>query len=360
MIKVGIDGRLLQGNLTGVGKYVLNLINYICANNDDIQFSIYTNRPISCQLDEARVKVINSTSIMAKVKPMVWSKLFSFNIINKDKPDIFLAGDTFVPLFLKPLRVISVVHDLNSIIAPETMPRLRLMSDKLFLKADLNKADAIICNSYGTASKLQQYFNIATDVVIHPIIDPWYKILNEEEVKRKLALMSVTYPYLLSVATQEPRKNLDKTINAFVSLKKQGNLPHHKLLLIGSKGWKSEGIDELLNIHKEHVKHLGYIPDETMPYLYNGADLFVFPSLYEGFGIPVREAMLCGIPVVTTDTPELREASYDRATYVGLTDPNEFQNSILTAISQKDTGGVNVKELVPFDQLNDLIKMLKN
>lgn len=360
MIKIGVDGRLLQGNLTGVGKYVLNLINYICSKDEDISFSIYTNRIINIQFNSSRVEVIYSHRALAQLKPMVWSKLFSFIVINKDKPDIFIAGDAFIPLFLNRVKLISVVHDLNLIIAPETMPRLRLITDKLFLKKDLNKADVIICNSYGTASKLKQYFSIPTDLVIHPIIDPWYKILDKQMVDRKLEDLSVNFSYILSVATQEPRKNLDKTINAFMSLKSDGHLRGHKLLLIGSKGWRSEGIDELLNIYKEDVKHLGYIPDENMPYLYNGADLFVFPSSYEGFGIPVREAMLCGIPVITTDTPELREASFHQATYIDLSDPKAIEKAILKVMKDKEAGFKLPASLVQTDQLNEIVKMLNN
>ena len=360
MIKIGIDGRLLQGNLTGVGKYVLNLINYVCANDENIQFSIYTNKPISCPFNCSRVRVINSHKALAGVKAMIWSKLFSFSLINKDKPDIFFAGDAFIPLFLNRLRIISVVHDLNCIIAPETMPRLRLITDKLFLKQDLHQANAIISNSYGTAAKLKTYFNLGTDLVIHPIVDPWYKIVDKQLVDQKLKELSITSPYLLSVATQEPRKNLDKTINAFMSLKKNGHLPDHKLLLIGSKGWKSESIDELLDLHKDHVKHLGYVPDENMPYLYSGADLFVFPSSYEGFGIPVREAMLCGIPVVTTDTPELREASFHQATYINLSEPKVFENAILESLNFKNAGRMSPASLVQTDQVNEIFKMLNN
>ncbi|WP_457126464.1 glycosyltransferase family 4 protein [Mucilaginibacter sp. HD30] len=295
---------------------------------------------------------------MAKIKPMVWSKLFSFYLINKDKPDIFFAGDAFVPLFLQQTRIVSVVHDLNSVIARETMPRLRLITDELFLKRDLRKADTIICNSYGTADKLKRYINIEADLVIHPIIDPWYIILPKNEVKMKLADLSINFPYILSVATQEPRKNLDKTIKAFMSLKDQGHLSDYKLLLIGSKGWKSDQIDQLLQVYGDDVKHLGYIPDDMMPYLYNGADLFVFPSSYEGFGIPVREAILCGIPVVTTDIPELREASYNQAKYITLTDPTAFEYAMLETIKLKQAGDLRVITFVNNDQINELVKML--
>ena len=358
MIKIGVDGRLLQGNLTGVGKYVLNLIDYICSQNENVCFSIYSNKPISCSFKFNRVKIICDKAFFAKMKPMVWSKLFSSRLINIDRPDIFLAGDAFIPAFLKIKKIISVVHDLNSIIAPETMSRLRLVTDKLFFKQDIKKANVVISNSYGTATKLKRYFDVDTDIVIHPIIDYWYKVLNKTSVAAKLIECSVNYPYILTVATQEPRKNLDKTINAFITLKKNGRLNSYKLLLIGSKGWKSDNIDDLLKTHADDVISFGYTPDELMPYLYNGADLFVFPSSYEGFGMPVREAMLCGTEVITSDIPELKEASYDKATYIDPQNIAEFENAIIEALKHKKI--IAVEDLKPGDQLSNLMPFINS
>ena len=89
MRKIGVDGRLLQGNLTGVGKYMLNLINFICHTDSNICFSIYTNRAIDCRFDSDRVVIISDLKLMQKIKPMVWSKLFAYCLINRDAPDVF-------------------------------------------------------------------------------------------------------------------------------------------------------------------------------------------------------------------------------------------------------------------------------
>ena len=362
MQKIGVDGRLLQGNLTGVGKYMLNLINFICHADSNICFSIYTNREITCKFDSHKVVVINDKKFMQSIKPMIWSKLFSYRLINRDAPDLFLAGDGFVPALLKTRNIFSVVHDLNAVIAPETMSRMRLITDKLFFKRDIIKARVIISNSAGTAAKLKHYYNKNTDLIIHPIIDKWYGLLSREAVKEKLSEMGIWFPYILTVATQEPRKNLDKTIKAFMSLKKRGLLNEHKLLLIGSKGWKSKEVDELITIHNEDVKQLGFIEDEIMPYLYNGADLFVFPSLYEGFGMPVREALLCGTPVVTSDIAELREATMNKAVYIDPARNEQFENAILQAIATKKELEIDMLKQIKFpaDDRTKLLPLLTN
>ncbi|MBS7562855.1 glycosyltransferase family 4 protein [Mucilaginibacter sp. Bleaf8] len=329
MLKVGLDGRLLQGKLTGVGKYVLNMLDYICDHSSDINFIIYTNRPLECKLRSGRVEVVQDSNLMAKVKPMVWSKLFMHRLINRNLPDVFLAGDTFVPLLSKCKKVVAVVHDFNAIIAPETMSRLRLITDKLFFKSDIKKASAIICNSFGTADKLKKYYNIDTTLVIHPIMDKQYRLVDPVLVNERLQSRGINYPYILTVSTQEPRKNMDKAIQAFIEAKKSPEMADYKMLLVGSKGWKADHIQQLIQSHKQDVLSLGYVDDELMPYIYSGAKLFVFPSSYEGFGMPAREAMLCGTNVLATDMPELREASYEQAVYINPEDGTAFAEQIV-------------------------------
>jgi glycosyltransferase involved in cell wall biosynthesis len=362
MLKIGVDGRLLQGNLTGVGKYILNLINYLCDHNEEIYFNVYSNKELSCQFSTDRVKMILDSKLMSKIKPMVWSKLFAFRLINKDALDWFLAGDSFVPLFIRNVKIISVVHDLNAVLVPETLGKLKLVSMRLFLEKDLDKADVIVSNSEGTAEKLKKYYHKETNIIVHPLIDRWYKKIDQSVVKNKLKELSINYPYLLTVATHEPRKNLEKTIRAFIGLKKKGLLKDHKLVLVGSKGWKSEKLEFLMKIYSNDIIKMGYIPDDMMPYLYNGAELFVFPSSYEGFGMPVREALLCGIPVVTTDIPELREASYNSSIYINPEHIDQFQEAIMSSLNRNNETDNNLADNSNTDNadLDKLMAVLSN
>jgi glycosyltransferase involved in cell wall biosynthesis len=132
-----------------------------------------------------------------------------------------------------------------------------------------------------------------------------------------LSRLGVKRPYLLSVATPEPRKNLVAVLRAFIDLKKEGKLREHQLVLAGPTGWKNRALSEGLGEARAHGLVLaGYVPDDLMPTLYGQADALVFPSLYEGFGMPVLEARACGARVVTTNIPELREAGDEYVVYV--------------------------------------------
>jgi hypothetical protein len=107
------------------------------------------------------------------------------------------------------------VHDLNHIYAKETMTKLHYYTHMLFFKHDIKKADFVICNSAGTSAKLKKLHNIQSDFILHPPIDERYKLLSNAEVENVLNSLGINYPYILTVATQEPRKNLYKTIQAF-------------------------------------------------------------------------------------------------------------------------------------------------
>jgi glycosyltransferase involved in cell wall biosynthesis len=357
-IRIAVDGRLLQGQLTGVGKYVLSLLHYVCYNSENITFLVYTNRLLHCEILSNKIVVKFDNKFMSRIKPMIWSKLFASRLINKDSADIYFAGDALLPIFLKNKKIVSVIHDFNSIIAPETMPVLRLITDKIFFKHDIHKAKIVIANSYGTAEKFKHYFKRSANIVIHPIIDDSYVKLDEKAVQEHLERLNINYPYLLTVSTQEPRKNMDKTIKAFIELKSENKLFGFKLLLIGLKGWKTDVIQNLLQSYKEDVISLGYVAEDMMPYIYNGAKLFLFPSDYEGFGMPAREAMLCGTTVVVSDIVELKEASYNKGSYVDPNNMEQFKRAIMQNVESGK--GIDFNSLKSTDQLDQLISVFNS
>jgi glycosyltransferase involved in cell wall biosynthesis len=141
-------------------------------------------------------------------------------------------------------------------------------------------------------------------------------------------------PYLLFVSTIEPRKNIQTLINAFNLLKQTVKLDHH-LVLIGRKGWHYQPIFAAIENSPwtHHIHHLNYLSDEDVAFFYSKADVFVYPSHYEGFGLPVLEAMTLGAPVVTSNTSSLPEVAGDAALLIDPNDPMELAEAILKVIS---------------------------
>ncbi len=136
------------------------------------------------------------------------------------------------------------------------------------------------------------------------------------------------------MATWDPIKNLDLLVKTFINIKNQGLLPQYKLVLIGGKGWKYKNlVDRIACNERDPIVSRGYVTNEDLPPLYTGAEIFIFPSIYEGFGMPVLEARACGTRVVTTDIPELREAGGSDAIYIKPTQES-IQQGILDALKQ--------------------------
>jgi glycosyltransferase involved in cell wall biosynthesis len=181
-------------------------------------------------------------------------------------------------------------------------------------------ADCVLANSFGTAERIRTMLGVEVSDVVQPGAALQFnpaQAERESAMRERLSRLGVKRPYLLSVATSEPRKNLDSVLGAYVDLKTNGKLRKHQLVLAGPTGWKNRALTQKLAEARAHgVVLAGYVPDELMPVLYAEADALVFPSLYEGFGMPVLEARTCGARVVATDIPELREAGDQYVVYV--------------------------------------------
>jgi glycosyltransferase involved in cell wall biosynthesis len=162
--------------------------------------------------------------------------------------------------------------------------------------------------------------------VFHPVADPEPM----RRVRRRYGLPEG--PYLLSLNTLEPRKNIEHTVRAFTTLVREQGVPGLNLVLVGAKGWKYEGIMKALEGAGEargRVVLAGFVADEDLAPLYSGATAFVYPSLYEGFGLPPLEAMQCGTPVITSNTSSLPEVVGDAAIMVDPRDADALCAAML-------------------------------
>jgi len=345
-MKIGIDGRSLQGNRTGVGRYVFELcreLDYILPN---AQFFIYSQIPLEMPVLSDRWRLrLDPFPLSKYIKSVLWLKLRCGELCKQDNLDVFWGAGTFLPRLRHPIRKIITVYDLNYKIVPESMGTTHRWAYLLFFKKDIHVADTILTISEGTANRLCEITGRKTAAIIKPAINSIFRPMDKKEIQNCLNSYNITGPYILAVATWEPRKNLELLVKTFMSMKKEGLLPFHRLILIGRKGWKDKELHSLVMKNKEQsIISLGFLPDEHLPSLYSGADVFVFPSSYEGFGMPVLEALSCGAKVVTTDTPELREAGGPYATYITPTIEG-IRNGILKSLAQTSTN--NTIEIKP-------------
>lgn len=212
--------------------------------------------------------------------------------------------------FNLPSRIkrVTVIHDLTPIKYPHFHRFHSQLLQRVFLKGILKRANLIIANSRSTLNDVIQYLPSANDKTEYIYLgkDPIFKrTLNDELIEEKYDLHQ---PYCLYIGTIEPRKNLLTLLKAFEVLKQEHNSTL-ELVIGGQSGWKSKNFFMELDKHpfRKDIRLLGYIQREDMPSIYSHARVFIFPSLYEGFGMPVLEAMSCGTPCIVADNSSLPE-----------------------------------------------------
>ena len=335
-MKIGIDGRAFQGNLTGIGKYVSELCRVLDRCLPDARFYIYSQLPICMPVNSKRWIHRQDPSILAKyMKSVLWLKLSCGRLCSQDDLDAFWSIGHFSPRLSKKIKRILIVHDVIFRVLPESMPLFHLSSHKLFFKKEVNRANLIITNSMGTSERLNQYYGRNADIIINPPVSKSFYPRSRQQIQKFLKKYNISSPYLLSVAKKAPIKNLQMLIRVYIKMKKEGSLPKHNLVLVGGDGWRYKGTHSLLSRNENNgIIDLGYIPENELPILYSGSDIFIFPSIYEGFGIPVLEARMCGARIVTSDIPELHEAGGDNAIYI-VPSEEGIKKGILECINNK-------------------------
>jgi len=320
VLKIGIDGRCLRSPRAGVGRYVWELCRALDRILPDANFYVYNNRPVELPVQSPRwIPRQDPSSVARHLKGTIWLKLMHERLCRADRLDVYWAPATILPRLPRQVRTVSTVHDLNYLIVPGSMRRSTLWIHSLFLRRDLLRADRVVVNSSGTAHRLRQYLGLTASAVAQPAVDrtTFYRPA-AKRITDVLHAYKIRRPYFLAVSKWEPRKNLALLLRVFVALSHADErMSRYQLVLAGARGWKDRQLaGEIAGAPRDSVLPLGHVPDTDLAALYAGCHAFVFPSVYEGFGIPVLEARACGARILASDVPEIREAGGSSATYI--------------------------------------------
>jgi len=229
-------------------------------------------------------------------------------------------GPVFVGPLAAPCPFVVTVHDLSFLRYPHFLRPANRLYLRAFTRASVHRARRIIAVSAHAAQETVCLLNVPRskiDVVYHGV-DPMFRPLPREEVEAFRRRENLPERFVLYVGTLEPRKNLIRLIEAFAHLQPETLQPETYLILAGARGWYTRNLFvrvEQLGL-KDRVLFPGYVPGDRLVYWYNAATVFAYPSLYEGFGMPVVEAQACGTPVLTSDRSALPEAAGEGALLV--------------------------------------------
>ena len=242
--------------------------------------------------------------------------------------DVFYAGDHLLP-YLRGLCTLFLLADVTYLSHPATHSRLNRTFLQWMVPHFVRAADAVITISQSTLNQALARYDFIRDKVhvIYPGVNPDFRPTHAPSRQALLrARYSLPARFLLHVGTLEPRKNLTMLFEAF----KLANVEDLKLVIAGQKGWLYRDMFARLQTLglEQHVIFTGHVPDQDLPALYSCAEAFAFPSLYEGFGLPVLEAMACGTPVISSNTSSLPEVAGDAALLVAPDDVRDWAQAI--------------------------------
>jgi glycosyltransferase involved in cell wall biosynthesis len=263
-------------------------------------------------------------------------------LAQRDGVHVFLAGANFLPYGLDHCQSVLVVHDLVADLFPQTLTRSHRWAHRLFLGSSIRRCGVLVANSAATSKRIFERYGRAADLVLTPPMASHFKPPSPKEIDRVRLAWSLPSRYVLAVGTMEPRKNLGTLALACAQLLEQG-VDVGALVLVGSQGWCVKQTQAQLQQARTKglsILTLGRVPDEDLPGLYAGSSLVVLPSLYEGFGMPIAEALRCSARVLATDMPETREAGGEHARYCAPT-PEGLRQAIAEALLENEPMMVN-------------------
>lgn len=336
-MKIGIDARSIGSNATGFGTYTYNLLSELKKIDRKNQYSLFF-----CNAAETRLGFGKKIIVPSSHFPELWENTRLYWAAKKEKIELLHCTGYPVPIFGKFKKVFTI-HDLSPMIVPQFFSGHRVTAYwQMALKLGAKAADAIITDSENSKKDIIKLLGVSgKKITVIPLAaGRQFKSLKKADRKKfEKRFVFAGNSFLLFVSTIQPRKNLDALLKAFALLKNKGR--KEKLVVAGEKGWKTKSVFDLvksLGLEKD-VVFLGFVQEKKLVELYNFARVFIYPSFYEGFGLPPLEAMQCGCPVITSNNSSLPEVVGKAAILINPNDEKEIAMQIERVLTDNKLRG---------------------
>lgn len=328
---IGIDARFIQGPNTGVTNYVLNLLKGISIADKNNTYSIFLSDPNY----NGRVPVAGNFHIRVNaINALIWKNFWLPSEVKRYKIDL-MHFPAYTASFLSSGKNVVTIPDVIHRVNPRWFSRKELFLLDLPIKLAIKKADHIIAISESTKRDIIKYYNVPENKIAVALLaaDNSFRPITDSSantyIKNKYGIDT---DFILNVGVLFKRRNIVRLLEAFSMLKRDKNI-EYKLVIVGpGKEYFNLGAHIEKYGIKSEVIYLGYVQQEDMPLLYNAASFFVYPSLYEGFGLPVLEAMSCGKAVITSNVSSLPEVIGDNGLLIDPYNTEELSEAILCLI----------------------------
>lgn len=341
MQKVLINGLQLGKQLSGVQYYIKHLLNSISnIKPDGAEITFLVPKSYSpTELLKTHIKLHNVGFNTNNRTLRISFEHFNINrLIKHGRYDIFHSPTYVLPRFCSSKKIVTI-HDTIALDYPELCSPTNGNYFKLMLPRTIRQADKIIAVSQKVKHDIIRHFKVQENriSVIHNGLSPIYKpVINTQVLQRVRKRYKLPNQFLLFVGNIEPKKNLKLLIQSYTSLIKRYNIKH-QLIIIGQLAWKYKEVLSMIeqNPFKHKIKLLGYVEEIDLPAIYSLASVFVFPSLYEGFGYPVLESMACGTPVICSNRGALPEITGGNCLLIDPMKKEQLDEAIIKLITDE-------------------------
>jgi len=337
---VGLNAQLLSlaENYRGAGIswYIYNLLRQLPGMDSPHQFSVFLNE--RRYVDKGMSLRYTSWPTQRPLARIMWEQLLLPAQLRRQRVDLLHAMAFAGPLLFQGPMVVTV-YDLSFLRFPQAFRPWNRWYLSQFTRWSARRARHVIAISESTRQDVIDFLGVPADrvTVVYCGADPMFRSLPPEQIGEYRRQHNLPDQFVLFLGTLEPRKNLDRLLRAYAEWRKvDPRAPH--LVIAGAQGWYYHAVLNL--VHglglEESVIFLGYVAREDLPLLYNNAHMFVYPSLFEGFGLPVLEAMACGVPVITSNVSSLPEVAGEAAVLVDPTSTDQLRESLVSLWRDSD------------------------
>jgi glycosyltransferase involved in cell wall biosynthesis len=338
-LRVGLNAQLLSAEggyrNAGVSQYIHWLMTMLPRVSPDMQLTAFAGAEgLGYPGWEIHAGPVHGGTVLARV---AWEQVALPRAARSAGVDVLHSPVYAGPLLYSSPQIVTL-HDLSFYLFPHLFPPVRRCYLQCMTRATTRRADAVIAVSESTARDAIQILGLPPERV-HVIpngVNPSLHPPSADEIAALRDRYELPERYVLYLGTLEPRKNLPTLIEAYGMARHSGI--EHGLVIAGGKGWYDEPIYEAVRVtgFEEDILLIGYVPSEHLAALYGGADLFVYPSLYEGFGLPPLEAMACGVPVLVSNVSAMPEVVGKGGVTVNPREPKQIAEAMLSLLGDED------------------------
>ena len=336
--KIAVDSIALLSPLTGIGRYAYEISKRL-KDSDEFELFFYYgffSKKIFTSGGYAKIKSSVSKSSLLKRAAKKALVFYTKNFFKKEF-DLYWQPNYIPDPVVRSKKCVVSVHDFSFVLNPSWHPKERIeYFEKNFFK-NIKRADRIITGSNYSKEEIKKFIGVKDDmidVIYHGVDHSVYRPYEREVLKNFAKKLKLPKKFFLFVGSVEPRKNLSYLLKSYIdlpnSLKKE-----YKLLIVGFKGWENEQIKALIDKERENIVYMGYLSDLELAFVYNLAFAFIYPSLYEGFGIPPLEAMACKTPVIVSNRASLPEVCSKAALYADVDKEEDLREKILDIVENE-------------------------